>query len=81
MYSIYHYKYAQIYISFFLNNYITQNPLSQFEIRDLLILNIPILNNLHFSVTNVTEYLVISFVIITMLNSMTQKNGSIYLKN
>jgi hypothetical protein len=67
--------------TFFLNNYITQNPLDQFEIRDLLILNIPILNNLHFSITNITEYLVISFVIIIMLNGMTQKNGSIYIKN
>jgi len=64
-----------------LNNYITQNPLSQFEIRDLLILNIPIFNNIHFSITNITEYLAISFVIIIMLNSMTQKNGHIYLKN
>jgi len=64
-----------------LNNYITQNPLDQFEIRDLLILNIPLLNNLYLSLTNMTEYLVISFVIITMFNSMTQKNGSIYIKN
>lgn len=58
-----------------------KNPLSQFEIRDLLVLNIPVLNNLHLSITNITEYLTISFLIITMLYSMTQKNGNLYIKN
>jgi hypothetical protein len=58
-----------------------KNPLSQFEIRDLVILNMPLINNLHLSITNITEYLAISFMIITMLYSMTQKHGNIYIKN
>jgi len=65
---------------FFFLNYIIQNPLSQFEIRDLLVLDMPILNNTHFALTNATEYLIISFVIITMFNSMTQKNGSLFVQ-
>jgi len=61
-------------------SYNTQNPLSQFEIRDLLILDMPILNNIHFAVTNITEYLAISFIIITMFNTMTQKNGKLFVQ-
>jgi len=61
-------------------NYIIQNPLSQFEIRDLLILDMPILNNIHLAITNLTEYLVISFVIIIMLNSMAQKHGYLFVQ-
>jgi hypothetical protein len=44
----------------------TPNPLDQFEIRDLIVLDLPLLNDLHFSITNVTEYLTISFMIIVM---------------
>jgi F-type H+-transporting ATPase subunit a len=50
------------------------SPLDQFEIRDLIVLNLPILNNMHISLTNMAAYLFISFVIITTYISMTNKN-------
>jgi hypothetical protein len=57
------------------------NPLSQFEIRDLLVFHVPLLNNLHFSFTNIVGYLSISFIIITLFNSMTQKHANVLYKN
>ena len=50
-----------------LNNFLISNPLEQFEIRDLLIFDAPILGNLHISVTNIVLYLLISFVIIIII--------------
>jgi len=44
------------------------SPLDQFEIRDLLSLDAPILANLHLSVTNIGLYLVIGFFIALNLN-------------
>ena len=54
---------------FFMSNYIslfteTTSPLDQFEIRNLLSLEAPILGNMNISVTNIGLYLVISFFII-----------------
>jgi hypothetical protein len=41
-----------------LNNFtFIQSPLDQFEVRDLLSLDAPILGNLHFSITNIGMYL------------------------
>jgi len=57
------------------------SPLTQFEIRDLLIFHLPLLNNIHFSLTNIVEYLSISFIIITVFNSMTHKHANILYKN
>jgi len=44
------------------------SPLSQFEIRDLLFIDIPILENLHFSITNIGFFLIIGTVFIIILN-------------
>jgi len=44
------------------------SPLDQFEIRDLLSLDAPILANLHLSITNIGLYLVIGFFIALNLN-------------
>jgi F-type H+-transporting ATPase subunit a len=44
------------------------SPLSQFEIRDLLSIDAPILGNLHLSITNIGFYLVISALFILALN-------------
>jgi len=42
------------------------SPLDQFEIRDLLSLNVSLLGNSHFSLTNIGLYLLIgTFIIIT----------------
>jgi hypothetical protein len=43
------------------NQYEVSSPLDQFEIRDLLSLNAPILGNLNISLTNIGLYLVIGF--------------------
>ena len=45
-----------------------QSPLDQFEIRNLLSLDAPILANLHLSLTNIRVYLTISAFIALMLN-------------
>ena len=44
------------------------SPLDQFEIRNLLSLDAPILGNLHISLTNIGLYLTIGTFIILMLN-------------
>jgi F-type H+-transporting ATPase subunit a len=64
------------------NNFITLlNPLSQFEIRDLILFQTPILNNFHFSITNILEYIFISFMIIVVFNIMTNKEMNLLYKN
>ena len=52
------------------NNLFTEilSPLDQFEIRNLISLDAPILANLHISVTNIGLYLTIGTFIILMLN-------------
>ncbi len=44
------------------------SPLNQFEIRDLFFLDIPVLENLHISITNIAFFLIIGFFFITILN-------------
>ena len=44
------------------------SPLDQFEIRDLLNLNVPIMNNLHMSLTNIGLYLTIGALAVLSLN-------------
>lgn len=50
-------------------NFFTQilSPLDQFEIRDLLSLDIPLLGYLHFSITNIGLYLTIGLVFIIII--------------
>ena len=61
--------------------YTIKNPLGQFEIRDLIVLDLPLVNNIHISLTNIAGYIIISFIIITILNIMTNKNTTILHKN
>lgn len=63
------------------------SPLSQFEIRDLLSIDAPILGNLHISVTNIGFYLIIgaSFLLVISLlstnyNKIVNDNWSISLE-
>jgi len=44
------------------------SPLSQFEVRDLLFIDLPILENLHFSITNIGFFLTIGTISIIILN-------------
>jgi F-type H+-transporting ATPase subunit a len=47
------------------------SPLSQFEIRDLLSIDAPILGNIHLSITNIGLYLTIGGLLIFALNILT----------
>jgi F-type H+-transporting ATPase subunit a len=47
------------------------SPLTQFEIRDLLSLDAPVLGNLHIAITNIGLYLVLSLVFILALNLLS----------
>lgn len=47
---------------------IVASPLDQFEIRDLLSLNAPILGNINIAITNIGLYLIIGVFIIVLLN-------------
>ena len=47
------------------------SPLSQFEIRDLLSLDAPVLGNLHISITNIGLYLVLGAFFILVLNLLS----------
>jgi F-type H+-transporting ATPase subunit a len=57
------------------------NPLEQFEIRDLISIKAPILENLNLSITNISLYLIISFSIIILLNVMTQEKKELVHNN
>jgi F-type H+-transporting ATPase subunit a len=62
-------------------NYIIISPLDQFEIRDLLILDAPIIGNLHLSFTNITLYLFIGFLISLNLNIIGDNSNKIITNN
>ena len=54
------------------------SPLDQFEIRDLLSIDAPILGNLHISITNIGLYLIIGVFFILTLNILsTNYNKSV----
>lgn len=61
------------------NNFLT-NPLEQFEIRDYITIDMPILFNIHLSFNNMIEYLLKTFLIIILLNIMTTKVNKILYK-
>lgn len=47
------------------------SPLSQFEIRDLINIDTPVLGNLHISMTNIGFYLTIGAIFLLVLNLLT----------
>jgi hypothetical protein len=53
------------------------SPLDQFEIRDLLSLDISLFNNLHFSLTNLGLYLIISMFLIISYSLLAINNNKI----
>jgi F-type H+-transporting ATPase subunit a len=57
------------------------NPLEQFEIRDFITIDAPILNNFHLSLTNISTYLIISLFIIVFVNILTGKYSTLINKN
>jgi hypothetical protein len=56
------------------------NPLEQFEIRDYITIDLPVLFNIHLSFNNMIEYLLKAFLIIILLNVMTTKVNKILYK-
>jgi F-type H+-transporting ATPase subunit a len=50
------------------------NPLDQFEIRDLISLNISFLNNMHISLTNIAFYLIIAGLLTLYLHLFANNN-------
>jgi F-type H+-transporting ATPase subunit a len=53
------------------------SPLDQFEIRNLLSLDAPILGNLSLSITNIGLYLTIAGYLVFILNIMSTNNNRI----
>jgi F-type H+-transporting ATPase subunit a len=50
-------------------------PLDQFEIRDLISIGVPIFADLHISLTNISFYLIICFIIILNFNLFSNNLG------
>nr|UGY85927.1 ATP synthase subunit 6 [Ophiostoma himal-ulmi] len=57
------------------------SPLSQFEIRDLLSIDAPILGNLHISLTNIGFYLIIGIFLILTLNLLSTNYNRLLSNN
>jgi F-type H+-transporting ATPase subunit a len=67
-----------------MTNYIytdVTSPLDQFEIRNLLSLDAPILGNLHISLTNIGLYLTIGTFIILTLNILATNYNKVVSNN
>lgn len=57
------------------------SPLDQFEIRNLLSLDAPILGNLHISLTNIGFYLIIGAFFILILNILSTNYNKLVSNN
>jgi F-type H+-transporting ATPase subunit a len=57
------------------------SPLDQFEIRDLFSINLPVLNDLHISLTNIGLYLTIGSLIVLSLNILATNYSKIVSNN
>lgn len=59
----------------------TSSPLDQFEIRNLLSLEAPVLGNLHLSLTNIGLYLTIGTLLVLTLNILATNYNKIVSNN
>jgi F-type H+-transporting ATPase subunit a len=59
----------------------TTSPLDQFEIRDLVSLDLPVLANIHLSLTNIGLYLVIAFLISLLFTTLATNQNKIVSNN
>ena len=57
------------------------SPLDQFEIRNLLSLDAPILGNLHISLTNIGLYLTIGALLVLTLNILATNYNKVVSNN
>lgn len=55
----------------------TYSPLDQFEIRNLISLDVPVLLDLHLSITNIGLYLCLGAFIVLSLNLIATNNNKI----
>jgi len=53
------------------------SPLDQFEIRDLISLDLPVLANIHFSLTNIGLYLSLAFVVTLLFNLLATNQNKV----
>ncbi len=60
---------------------INTSPLDQFEIRNLLSLDAPILGNIHISITNIGLYLTIGTILILSLNLLATNYNKVVSNN
>lgn len=66
----------------FMNSFLNiTSPLDQFEIRNLLSLDAPILGNLSISLTNIGLYLTIGGYLVLVLHLMATNNNKIVSNN
>ena len=56
-------------------------PLDQFEVRDLISLDAPVLANLHLTITNIGLYLTIGALLVLALNVFATNNNKIVSNN
>ena len=57
------------------------SPLDQFEIRNLISLDAPILGNLHISLTNIGLYLTIGALLVLVLNILATNYNKVVSNN
>jgi hypothetical protein len=57
------------------------SPLDQFELRDLLSLDLPVLGNIHISITNIGLYLTISAFFILILSLLSTNYNRLVSNN
>jgi hypothetical protein len=57
------------------------SPLTQFEIRDFLFLDAPVLGNLHISITNIGFYLTIGAFLILALSVLSTNYNKLISNN
>jgi F-type H+-transporting ATPase subunit a len=57
------------------------SPLDQFEIRDLISLDAPLLANIHFSITNIGLYLTIGGFLVLALNLLATNYNKLVSNN
>jgi len=60
---------------------INTSPLDQFEIRNLLSLDAPILGNVHISITNIGLYLTVATILILSLNLLATNYNKVVSNN
>jgi len=57
------------------------SPLDQFEIRDLISLDAPLLANIHFSITNIGLYLTIGGFLVLAINLLATNYNKLVSNN